>query len=95
MPPIVVPAPDEQLRKAGCWNSTLLEGIVGMFDGALGGTVAVGVVAVAVGVVAVAAACNSAPDTAGVAVELAPTSGAAVAVSVVDSVELPSAVVNC
>ena len=87
MPPIVVPAPDEQLRKAGCWNSTLLEGIVDMFDGALGGTVVVGVLAGA-------ATCNSVPVGAGVSVELAPTSGAAVVVSVGESVELPSAADN-
>ena len=38
---------------------------------------------------------NSAPDVTGVAVELAPTSGAVVVVSVSDAVELPSPVVNC
>ena len=43
MPPIVVPVPAEQWRKAGCWNNILLEGIVDMVDGAVGGTVGVGV----------------------------------------------------
>ena len=43
MPPIVVPAPDWQLLKAGCLNNKLVDGIVVMLDGALGGTINVGV----------------------------------------------------
>ena len=87
MPLIVVPAPDEQLLKAGCLNNILLEGIVDMLDGALGGTVSVGVLAGS-------ATCNSSPVNSGVSVELAPTSGAVVVVSVGESVELPSAADN-
>ena len=88
MPPMVVPVPAEQLLKAGCLNNILLEGIVDMLDGAFGGTVSAGVLAVA-------AVCNWIPADTGVSVELAPTSGAVVVVSDGEPVELSSAAANC